>query len=296
MAHNLVVNKIGRFARQAISCSERAVVSGVTSRGIFLQLESQWIAFLTTQSYSGPLTMNVSMIPVILDMGARGFIEDGVIYFDRSNLSLNITTANLWQPPARPAAFLSHAERWETLLQVASILLTDSTIRKNTFSTLLTRRPGFPASDLALDNSMHLSFHRLLDQWQASSVSGAITPGLLPAYHAFLGLGPGLTPSGDDLISGFLLALNRWGDVLAPAFPVDALNHALLSAAECATTLMSASLLRCAAAGEADERLVNALDGLVAGQSDPETIAAWLKDYGSSSGLDTLVGFSIVLA
>ena len=59
-----------------------------------------------------------------------------------------------------------------------------------------------------------------------------------------LGLGPGLTPSGDDALAGFLVG--AWSFGLA----TDRLRTVVLEAAPAGTTALSAALLRCASRGE----------------------------------------------
>ncbi|MFG2518099.1 DUF2877 domain-containing protein [Streptomyces sp. NPDC048527] len=63
------------------------------------------------------------------------------------------------------------------------------------------------------------------------------------AAHALVGLGPGLTPSGDDVLCGSLLASRAWGGPLAP------LSEVVADAAR-RTPLLSAALLRHAVRGE----------------------------------------------
>ncbi|MFE6963188.1 DUF2877 domain-containing protein [Streptomyces sp. NPDC057696] len=63
------------------------------------------------------------------------------------------------------------------------------------------------------------------------------------AARALIGLGPGLTPSGDDILCGVLLASRAWGGPLAPLS--EAVADAFLR-----TPLLSAALLRHAVRGE----------------------------------------------
>jgi hypothetical protein len=60
----------------------------------------------------------------------------------------------------------------------------------------------------------------------------------------FLGMGPGLTPSGDDILAGFLVGAWSFGLI------DDQLRTAVLEAAPARTTDLSAALLRCACRGE----------------------------------------------
>jgi hypothetical protein len=62
--------------------------------------------------------------------------------------------------------------------------------------------------------------------------------------HRLVGVGPGLTPSGDDILAGFLVGAWSFGLV------DDQLRTAVLEAAPAGTTDLSAALLRCASRGE----------------------------------------------
>lgn len=92
-----------------------------------------------------------------------------------------------------------------------------------------------------------------------------------------LGQGPGLTPSGDDVILGLLLARARWG------LPVD---EDLVHEARRRTTTLSANLIALAAEGSADERLIELVDHVRGGGPTPTAFLDW----GAHSGLDVLRG------
>ena len=73
--------------------------------------------------------------------------------------------------------------------------------------------------------------------------------------HDLLGRGPGLTPAGDDVLAGWLLAVHHVDDLrAAPA--------AVLAAAPTATTALSATLLQEAAAGRGVPAAVALADAL----------------------------------
>ena len=100
--------------------------------------------------------------------------------------------------------------------------------------------------------------------------------------ESLLGLGPGLTPSGDDLLAGALLARARRG--AAPAPP-----EALLSVARRRTTTLACNLLELAARGLADERLVNLADHVNTGGPCNRAF----MDWGAHSGVDALLGMTL---
>jgi hypothetical protein len=95
----------------------------------------------------------------------------------------------------------------------------------------------------------------------AARLDSALTSGdagrVADAVHALVGLGPGLTPAGDDVVCGALAALFAAG----AAVPRDQLAAAANEQAG-ATTSLSGQLLRCAAAGEGVPQLVRLLRAL----------------------------------
>ena len=95
-----------------------------------------------------------------------------------------------------------------------------------------------------------------------------------------LGLGPGLTPAGDDVLAGLLVALHRRDDLRAPlADEVSRLSPSR-------TTALSAALLRHAAAGTAVTAVLDLADALAGHGTDDGLVEALarLLMVGSSSG------------
>jgi Protein of unknown function (DUF2877) len=103
-----------------------------------------------------------------------------------------------------------------------------------------------------------------------------------------IGLGPGLTPSGDDFLIGALAAL----DALHQTDIHAALGRAVLAAAA-RTTPLSASLLRAAAAGHVGESLHMMVAALVTGDADAAVEAA--ASIGHTSGWDALAGAVVMM-
>jgi len=105
-----------------------------------------------------------------------------------------------------------------------------------------------------------------------------------------VGLGPGLTPSGDDLLVGIEAALH------ALARPSAGFLALALDDVEGRTTALAATLLRHAGAGEFAERLHTLLAALLG--SDEEAIPAAIDRavaWGATSGTDCLLGVLIGL-
>ena len=109
--------------------------------------------------------------------------------------------------------------------------------------------------------------------------------------HGLLGLGPGLTPSGDDYLAGVLVALRAIGEDAT----ADRLWDDLRSTADRRTNAISRAHLRAAAAGEAHEALHLCLEQLF-GESDAQWDypLARLDAVGHCSGWDGLAGAGAV--
>jgi hypothetical protein len=103
----------------------------------------------------------------------------------------------------------------------------------------------------------------------AASCAGGDLAGAVEAAERMTGLGPGLAPSGDNMISGLLLALRLLGGAIPggtrAVWLADWLGAAVTSDASRRTTSLGATLLYCAAHGQATEEVSAVLRGL-AGQ------------------------------
>ena len=106
-----------------------------------------------------------------------------------------------------------------------------------------------------------------------------------------VGLGPGLTPSGDDYLVGLLAGLESTGHRAHPA-----LATAVAYAAPARTTAIGASVLGHAARGAFAERLHDVLAAIGDGRDDDiDRAIGRAMAYGASSGADTLVGLFVAL-
>ena len=121
--------------------------------------------------------------------------------------------------------------------------------------------------------------------------------GLPAAAQALIGLGPGLTPSGDDALVGWLCAAHA----LSRADPSLALWCERLAEgiASCVqrTTVISRHYLRHAARGEVGVHLTGLVEAI--GQGDLERTKAAMTDalsVGATSGADGVLGLLVGLA
>jgi hypothetical protein len=295
---NPSVTHLGIQAKQILAEENIGSVFGLVSRGAYLHFESGWVVFLSSGPYHGPLTVNLDGDfgrLQGLQPGAKVGARAGAIYFSEPDSTIDTDGAPVWAAPAPSIRPLSSTAYKANLATIARSTLArpragdPSPLLPALFrsSGLDGELPGFTGQRTRAQHPDLAGLRGALRGDQVSEIVSALEP--------FLGWGIGLTPAGDDLVIGLLLALNRWGDSLRPDLGVAALNQLMVAAAGDKTTALSASMIRCASTGQADERLIRPLDGIMTGDPDPALSAAYLGKWGHSSGSDALAGMALAV-
>jgi hypothetical protein len=117
-------------------------------------------------------------------------------------------------------------------------------------------------------------------------------PGLLQKANALVGLGEGLTPSGDDFLGGLLFCVNAIQRLYPEFIYLDSSEQALfIESARKRTHLISFTLLKDLTKGQAFEPLHELSQSILSAQG-PESIrpASCLTQIGHSTGWDLLTG------
>lgn len=112
-----------------------------------------------------------------------------------------------------------------------------------------------------------------------------------PAVAALIGQGCGLTPAGDDLVGGALVALRAARRHATAA----RLAHWALARARRHTSRISRAHLACAARGEGAEALHAFIAGLIAGRCPRGQALDRLDAIGHTSGWDAAAGAALAL-
>lgn len=266
---------------------------GKTSRGIFIKSSSRWLVFVSIEPFHSPLTINIGKNDSFLERVRRDEliqISDQQLVFPESHLVISTDHSEVWRTPFTSIKPLPEKERYERLKLTAIEVM-------NT-----TQGDGLMGLIPKLLNSPELENHitRKLSPFEESIQNISTRPFSDSSYLVeflgrFIGKGGGLTPSGDDFVIGFLLALERWKDLLFSGHDIDELNHAVVDAAYKKTTTLSANLIECASHGQGDERLIAAIDWLMSGKSPKSSSIRELLGWGSSSGGDVFAGFVAAL-
>ena len=112
------------------------------------------------------------------------------------------------------------------------------------------------------------------------------------SVSGLIGLGPGLTPSCDDMLMGFMSSLLFVTEALGgDSDYAREVNQTIISFVDGHTTLLSQRLLEYAARGEAPELVSNLVEAIATGTEEQvKKDASKLLAVGHSSGTDTLLG------
>jgi len=206
--------------------------------------------------------------------------------FDRKRLAtatqeICLASATVWQPVSWPAA-ADPAKLKDTARALDAIVLQHAPVEG--LARLIASGGRVVPTLVARAAVVHIE---ALRRWLA-----APRPDDAPPVD-LLGLGPGTTPSGDDVLAGVLLAL----DALAERDVGRRLGAAIGAQAEARTTPLSVALLRQAAQGRGAECLAAVVSAVVAGDTDAVgPLAPIAGRHGHSSGWDTLAGIGLALS
>ena len=248
---------------------------------LLVGLASSHLCLACRDGMLGPLTITVSGIerfPVPLNPGQPVHGNDQSLLIGPS-VHIDLSTASLWQPalfpPPVPFRIL------ESLQQIRRHLPPD--VHRNGLGGYAAESPQFPRQNHTAHHA-HAAIASVRS-WLAGGMQSDCS-----RAQALLGLGPGLTPSGDDLLGGILIALHAIGAGNAAR----RLWGGLATAAQSQTHRISSALLASAAEGCAGKQIHGLIGSLLEG-ANLQTHLENLAGMGHSSGWDTLAGLVMVL-
>ena len=276
----------GAHARRFAQCHVSAQVMAVFARSFHVEAGGDFVCIGDASIGKGPLNAIVDdgvgwawaarHLPA---EGAEVRIGEGGIKCGRAAFATAETS--IWRPPPWPRSgerrVLMHA-----LDDLDRLACEEAPV--DGIARVVLGSASLPASALARVAGPRVA---RLREWASAGLTRLTHE---PAPVDLLGLGPGLTPSGDDLLCGALVALRAIGQVDAARD----LHAAIAAAAPLATTPLSAAFLRAAAEGHSSEALHRTIIALLEHQS----VARYVKvvaGIGHTSGWDALAGAVLVL-
>ncbi len=255
---DLPVRIIGGPAQAVAAADGARRVFARFERSLYARDEAGQIACVGGDGIgSGPLN-------ILLDVE----VFDTAPFSDGDHLEFDLSQAKLWHPPECPPADSAGLRRGQATLTAAFRHVAPRGLAAERRDDLVSVRAS---TGLAA-----------LRTW----VAAPSTP-VPDAVTALLGLGPGLTPAGDDALAGALIALCAFGQRAT----AEQLASALLPLARRRTNAISCAHLKAAAAGEGTAALHDTLVAAI-GADERGTIdgVRRLDRIGHSSGWDALAG------
>jgi hypothetical protein len=284
--------------------AEHGLVRAIVSMAIYLETARGRIVSLADASMpEGPLMLSVQglggVIPPLSASAGELFHAGGSTLQIAGKLRIDLSGARPWAPP------VVRVSGTETQVSEAARSLAGA-IGRHGASTGLGRLAFSVNSLLGMEGDWRAraavlspdpllrasarALHALGHAWQEGD-EGALSG----AAVRLLGLGPGLTPSGDDLLCG-LLAVCKWAERRNPSAARfgAALARTIHSEGAARTTRLSVRLLEHAANGLLYEPAMSVGAALFSGDgAQIEQYAARLFKIGHSSGTDLAVGILI---
>jgi Protein of unknown function (DUF2877) len=285
------VLRAGIVARDICRRGGRGEIAAIFERSLYLGVGDDFVCIGEPAIGNGPTTLMIAarVAELGLRQGQTAFISNerltiGDLLFDFRNCAT-------WRAPPWPAASATLLATCAEIAQRAAAESPADSLARAVFGTVDTplarlARPRIAKLESWLCAGWAKREARAHHPSSRTIVGGHGASRLSPPYgsvHDLVGLGPGLTPSGDDFLVGALAAL----DALAQTNMHAALGHAVVAAAD-RTSPMSASFLRAAAAGHIGENLHMMVAAIVTGDADAAVAAA--ARIGHTSGWDALAG------
>jgi Protein of unknown function (DUF2877) len=284
--NTIPILRSGILARKFCRDGAPAELAAVYERSVYLRSADTFLCIGMSRIGNGPITMigDFGSSDRLSDLGLRPGLSASISHryiTIGSSVRFSFHQCELWRPSgwclARP-----HLEL--TSICDAIVRLAAAEAPEEGFAQVYRlHERGINETPLARIARARIAHFEswLYDALEAHHIE---TTTSVAAILGLIGLGPGLTPSGDDFLVGALALL----DALAERKAHAALAHAIAVAPRGLTSPLSDYLLRAAAAGHIGESLCCAISAVISGAIG--SAVASIREIGHSSGWDMLVG------
>lgn len=276
------VRNAGALATAILRAGRPLDAAAVFERSFYCRdAEDRWFCFLRDDLEPGPLhALSAEWPERLRDYVVEGqaLAPHGLNRLASPTLVIDFGAMQEWLPPAFPPlnrpllrdALLRLRQEMRTLVPPATLA-----------GSLVGRRQ--PEGEWQ-KNVLTETFRALeaLTGWFASPGEQS----LRDAIQSLLGLGPGLTPTGDDILAGTLLTLHALGETRK----ADELAAEIETHGPKGTNRISLAHLRAAATGQGAAPFHDILVGLMRGESTFDKYLRRIDAVGHSSGWDILTG------
>jgi hypothetical protein len=267
-----------------------AAIQSVFDSAVNMRLldEDRLITLLVSNGYELPQGIRVTKRDAPLQTltpGLGAAARGGILRFDSSPLTVDLRGASVWR--CRIREFHVNTASLEESWIYAWQLLETTQRQKN--ADIVCEDLFRPGAGSALSLRVSAPVRDLVAAASRNDVEGAIQ-----AAQGMIGLGPGATPSGDDILTGFLAALWSVADEEPSQLSfIRSFGDALMGIAN-KTNEISRTYLYHAAHGQFSSSLTS-LVGAFAGFGNLEETARAAMRVGHSSGMDSVTGLLVGL-
>jgi hypothetical protein len=279
----------GVLAEEFCRSVSRANVEAVFERCFYLRRGDEFICIGEPDIGNGPLTL-IGIIDPLSDLDLRpgrsaAVCERHITIGNSVRFTLDRTES--WRPPAWPIC-LSPARLIDTCNALARRAAIDAP--EEGLGPHISGMPEMPGRQPPLARIARPRI-AMFERWlsEVLHVRATSPTASREAVQGLIGLGPGLTPSGDDFLVGAVALLDAIGERHAHAALGRAITDILLGL----TTPLSAFFLGAAAAGHVGEVLHRAVSSVLVG--DVDSAIAVAAKVGHSSGWDMMAGIMSTL-
>lgn len=282
------------------------IVQGVFHRALNCVDERNGLLTIATSVYgNGPFGVSVetadgfSFIDVGVKIGQQVQIDRNAIRIPLAPLEISLKHAVIWHcsPPVKIQSYQAIFDIGNNL-QIAHKTAVNSQLESG-LAPLLNHLDGILSGDLLENQKLPLlcrfSVKHLvgISRGIQHSDSKMLNKAVLP----LIGLGCGLTPSGDDILMGVIGALSLFSDWQDIRRLCDGLSDVIASSVHGRTTFVSASYLEYAKKGFQSEALGDFLSSIVNGSGHKVFESSKrLLMFGHTSGHEIVLGSLLCLA
>lgn len=259
------IASIGARAARLLDQHPTWTVEAVFDRSFYIRSADEFICIGEASIGDGPLN-------AVLRSGSK------LQHLDVGDaVALGISTAAVWRVPAwSTRTYLVAFEHVEHAIQ---LVLREAPLDSFTHAVFSAREPTTALARRVIAGARALR----------NGLTSGNTAKLDEAVSLFLGLGHGLTPSGDDALSGALMMLFA----LRKDAQAIILGRCISANMEKATSALSCAFLRAACDGEPSAAMHEAIAALL-GHARPADVVSPVRDIGETSGFDMLAGVLLV--
>jgi len=293
----LEASSVGRTAYSRLKEGEKGTVQGVFSSAINIFFAGGLVSLVPEEVQEGPLNVTLRLTVGVSGMSCLGASDgDNVTVHDfafkiGNRRVVSFGSARIYSPRRKFALPMLESDEVEANVEVVrkTALHFGNMAGLGELLTLITPR-GVERTPKSLNIFASAALDRIIRFEQA--FRSQKKTGLTHAVRDLIGLGPGLTPSSDDMLAGLVLLRVLYAtNYGCKKRPSQLLPQVIAEEVSGRTTVISEEFLRQAALGNGNEPVMRLCEALLTGGRDlAERETRRVLAIGETSGTDTVLG------